>query len=232
MTYRAVVFDLMDTLVSNCSEEQFEQSRRDMAAILSLPFEEFQRLWQATNDRRNIGTEATMETHLAYLCSELGFTGHAEKLVEAALLRSELEQQSFAVPREGTVETLVRLKELGYKIAVVSNCYQHIPALFRGSPLASLVDQAIFSCEVGLKKPDARIYQLACERLGVTPKECLYVGDGESDELRGAAKTGMTPVLLRSPLSNPNIVRPGIEGWKGPAVTELRELLNLDILKL
>jgi putative hydrolase of the HAD superfamily len=227
MRYKAVVFDLMDTLVSNCSEEEFEQSRRDMAAILSLPFEKFQDLWQATSDRRNVGTDPTLKAHLAYLCSELGFAGSPEKLAEAALLRSELERSNFAAPGERTVETLTKLKEIGYKIAVVSNCYQHIPALFRGSPLAGLVDEAILSCEVGLKKPDARLYQLACERLGVKPEECLYVGDGESDELRGAAAVGMTPVLLKSPLSNQSIARPGIDGWTGLAVTELREILPL-----
>jgi putative hydrolase of the HAD superfamily len=222
----------MDTLVSNCSEEQFEQSRRDMAAILSLPFEDFQQLWETTSDRRNLGIDATLATHLAHICSELGFVANAEKLAEAAQLRGELERPSFATPREGTVATIARLKELGYKIGVVSNCYQHIPALFRGSPLADLVDEAVFSCEVGLKKPDARIYELACERLGVTPEECLYVGDGESDELRGAAEVGMTPVLLKSPLSNQAIARPGIEGWAGLAVTELREVLTLDILRV
>src|SRR5687768_7277901 len=148
MTYKAIVFDLMDTLVSNGSDEEFQRSRRDMAAILGVPFDEFQRLWEATSDRRNLGTDATLEAHLAYICSELGLVGDPEKVAEAAILRSSLEKPSFATPRDGTLQTLARLKEAGYNVGVVSNCYQHIPALFRSSPLAILVDEAIFSCEV------------------------------------------------------------------------------------
>jgi len=54
----------------------------------------------------------------------------------------------------------------------------------------------VFSCEVGLAKPDPAIYHLAAARLGVEPAECLFVGDGGSDELSGAGAAAMTPVLL------------------------------------
>jgi len=40
------------------------------------------------------------------------------------------------------------------------------------------------------------MYRLACTGLAVTPAECLYVGDGGSGELTGAAAVGMRPVLL------------------------------------
>lgn len=63
--------------------------------------------------------------------------------------------------------------------------------------LAPLVDAAVFSCVEGVKKPDSRIYRLACSRLAVEPQECLYVGDGASDELPGATAFGMWAVQLR-----------------------------------
>lgn len=40
-------------------------------------------------------------------------------------------------------------------------------------------------------KPDPRIYALACRRLGVHPGEADFVSDGGSDELSGAARTGL-----------------------------------------
>ena len=64
------------------------------------------------------------------------------------------------------------------------------------SPLRPCFDAAIFSCDVGAAKPDAGIYLAACETLGVAPAECLFVGDGGSDELRGAAALGMVPVQM------------------------------------
>ncbi len=47
-----------------------------------------------------------------------------------------------------------------------------------------------------MKKPDPRIYRLATEQLRVQPEDCLYVGDGASQELAGAAQVGMSPVLI------------------------------------
>jgi putative hydrolase of the HAD superfamily len=227
MTYRSVVFDLFDTLVNNPSTEQFQQAYRDMGAILCVPSDELQRLWRQSADQRNLGTFATLAANLSHICSELGIEADAEKTAAAAQLRGELERPSFATPREGTLETLIALKEAGYKIGIISNCYPHVPALLRESPIASFVDAAIFSCEVGVKKPDPHIYRLSCERLGVEPQECLFVGDGESDELRGAAEAGMTPVLVKSPLSNPDINRPDIGDWTGPAINNARELLPI-----
>ncbi len=49
---------------------------------------------------------------------------------------------------------------------------------------------------IGLVKPDPAIYQLACQRLGVIPEDCRYVGDGGSNELTGADASGMRAVLI------------------------------------
>jgi putative hydrolase of the HAD superfamily len=75
------------------------------------------------------------------------------------------------------------------------------------SPLAPLFDTALFSCDVKLKKPDRRIYELCTQRLGVEPAQCLYVGNGGSDELAGARRAGMTPVLLTRHLEAINFMR-------------------------
>ena len=56
------------------------------------------------------------------------------------------------------------------------------------------MDSIVLSCETGLVKPDPEIFMLCSARLGVHPEDCLYVGDGGSDELRGASMVGMTPV--------------------------------------
>jgi phosphoglycolate phosphatase-like HAD superfamily hydrolase len=52
----------------------------------------------------------------------------------------------------------------------------------------------VFSYEVGVIKPDQEIYTYACERLGVAPGDAWFVGDGGSDELRGARAAGLRPV--------------------------------------
>ena len=95
--------------------------------------------------------------------------------------------------------------------------------LGRACSLAPLVDAAILSCEVGCRKASPRIYQLACEALAVPAEQYLYVGDGSSQELTGATRTGMTAVQLRLDGDWP----PGREAWTGLSVGTLSEVLTL-----
>ena len=55
-------------------------------------------------------------------------------------------------------------------------------------------DSVCMSCELGVKKPDVRIFNICMEKLGVEPEECIYVGDGGSYELETARSIGMHPV--------------------------------------
>jgi putative hydrolase of the HAD superfamily len=107
-------------------------------------------------------------------------------------------------------------------------CAPDTPALWRELPLAPYVDEALFSCQVGLRKPEAEIYRLACRRLGVAPSESLFVGDGSYGELSGAAAVGMRAVLIRDPAEvEGDIHRPEVEVWPGPSIGALPEVRAL-----
>ena len=82
-----------------------------------------------------------------------------------------------------TLRTLVQLRAYGYPIGLITDCTAEVPALWPVMPLAPLIDHTVFSCREGITKPDPRIYLLACQKLGVSPEECVYVGDGSSQEL-------------------------------------------------
>lgn len=88
------------------------------------------------------------------------------------------------------------------KIGLISDCSCEIPLHWGSTPFAPLIDCPIFSCSVGLKKPDPQIYSLACEHLAIQPHECLYVGDGSSREFTGAAQSGMYPVCVQATFLN------------------------------
>ena len=60
-----------------------------------------------------------------------------------------------------------------------------------------LVDDIVYSHEVGLAKPDAAIYRLACERLAVEPTETVFVDDVAAN-VEGASRVGLHAVLHRS----------------------------------
>lgn len=95
------------------------------------------------------------------------------------------------------VEMLGRLKAMDLKLGLVSNCSIEEVAAWHESPLAGLFDEIVFSYEAGCAKPDCEIYLRACQRLGVLPADTIFVGDGGSDELSGAAAVGMTPYCAR-----------------------------------
>lgn len=96
--------------------------------------------------------------------------------------------------------------------------------LWSSTPFAPLVDTAVLSYDVRLAKPDPRIYAMAVEGLGVTAEECLYVGDGTSNELSGADRAGMTAVLMRAPYDQADGTR---QTWDGARISDVREVLEL-----
>jgi len=93
------------------------------------------------------------------------------------------------------------------------------------SPLALYFDDVVLSCAVGLRKPDPRIYELACERLAVAPDECVFVGDGANDELAGAARVGMRAVCILPP-GREEPMWAEARGWE-PTIRDPREVLDL-----
>ena len=120
------------------------------------------------------------------------------------------------------------LRERGYRLALISDCSLEVPMLWEETAFAGLIDAPVFSCVVGIKKPDPQIYHLACEKLGVGARDCLYVGDGSSDELAGASKVGMRPVLIRTPYEEDSgKYRIRAQDWSGTRISKLSEVLSL-----
>ena len=127
------------------------------------------------------------------------------------------------VPREGAIETLDELERRGFKRGVISVCSSDVAEAWDGTEFAAHVDDVVLSCSVGLSKRDPRIYELACERLGVEADECVFVGDGANDELPGAERLGMTPLQLRPP--GEELTESG-QAWTGPAIERLNDVLD------
>jgi putative hydrolase of the HAD superfamily len=60
--------------------------------------------------------------------------------------------------------------------------------------LAERLDAAVFSSEVGLRKPHPAVFEAALSALGVEPEDALFVGDRRYEDMRGAKDLGMTTV--------------------------------------
>jgi putative hydrolase of the HAD superfamily len=129
--------------------------------------------------------------------------------------------------RPDAVPTLRALRRRGLRTAVVSDCGHELPAFLPGLPVSPLLDAHVYSVRVRRRKPHPAMYHTACRSLGVTPEECLYVGDGGSRELSGAAEVGMTAVRLAAPDLRRHLVFDADEDWHGPTIGSLSEAVAL-----
>jgi len=92
---------------------------------------------------------------------------------------------------------LESLRGRGLALGVVSNAFDPGWLLRRDLEqmgIAERIDFAVFSPEVGKRKPHAAIFERALEALGVAPDEAMFVGDRLYEDIRGANEVGMTSV--------------------------------------
>ena len=69
------------------------------------------------------------------------------------------------VPRPDALPTLDELHRRGHLLGMISVCTEDVPQAWDETPLGGKFDATVFSCDVGISKPDPRIYEIACERL-------------------------------------------------------------------
>jgi putative hydrolase of the HAD superfamily len=125
----------------------------------------------------------------------------------------------------GSIETLVRLRENGYRSAIVSNGQiedQRIKAEIIG--VRHLVDGVYTSEEAGAAKPSRRLFELALRALRISPDASYMVGDSAEADIKGAIDVGLRPVLYE----------PGAQGRERrlfgrrvPLITRIPELLGI-----
>jgi putative hydrolase of the HAD superfamily len=100
-------------------------------------------------------------------------------------------------PAAHTPALLESLRERGLKLGLVSNAFDPGWLLHRDleqTGLAGRLDVAVFSSEVGKRKPHPAIFERALEVLGVGASDAVFVGDRLYEDIRGAGELGMTTV--------------------------------------
>jgi epoxide hydrolase-like predicted phosphatase len=82
-----------------------------------------------------------------------------------------------------------------YRTALLSNSF--VGAREKQQDLSEIADLIVYSHEVGISKPDHRIYEMVCERLGVDPNQASFLDDSES-YVAAARAVGMRGILFRN----------------------------------
>jgi putative hydrolase of the HAD superfamily len=98
------------------------------------------------------------------------------------------------------IDAVRQVKAAGYRTALLTNISRSGEALWRSLlPIDELFDVVVDSSQVRLRKPDQAIFLLTCERLGLSPKECLFVDDLRCN-VDAATELGMTTIQCNDPV--------------------------------
>ena len=105
-------------------------------------------------------------------------------------------QYLFTVLFPETMDTVIKLKEK-YKIGILTNG-AHLAqwGKIEKSGLMPYVDAIVVSEDAGVRKPDARIFEIMAQKLNLDCRECVYVGDTFSLDIVGAYNAGMKPIWI------------------------------------
>ncbi len=220
-----VIFDLYGTLVDGFSYTAHERALVAMTQVLQTPDPQAfthsftHETWLA----RGAGQFASIEENIAWIYARAGWPLAPERLAEAIQIRLAFAREGLAA-LPGALATLTTLRRRGYRLGLISDCSAETPQLWQSLPFAALIESPIFSCEVGYLKPDPQIYQIACERLGVLPGACYYIGD-RPEEVIGARAFGMRAVRVRPPHDDTYEAREsGRPTWDGPELDSVAQV--------
>ena len=197
MTPAAVLFDAGNTLV-------FLDYARLATAIgdaLGLPLTEagLKRHAGAAARAMEQGRLTDRERGTVFLLTlfeRAGVPADRTEDLKAALLAMHERMHLWGAIVPGTVESLARLRAAGMRLAVISNSDGRAAAALDAGGLLDQFEFVIDSGEVGVEKPDPRIFQIALERMGINPGDALYVGDLYEVDAVGARAAGLDVMLL------------------------------------
>lgn len=194
MPYKAVIFDLFETLITEWGHKKY--TKNELCADLNIHRDDFDTYWNEKTSAQYLGT-ITFQESLQYVCEKCDQTITPAQIETITAKRIQTKSACFNYILPEVFDLLEQIKAMGLKTAIVSNCSSEEVEVLRESKLCNFFDEIILSYEVHMKKPDNCIYEEAAKRLGVSLSECLFVGDGGSNELSGAENAGMKPVQAK-----------------------------------
>lgn len=195
---RGVLFDLDETIHSR--ESAFWTWLESEARRLGVQLE---RDRIAELDARGRGDKATLLEHLSRVFEWQGnHEQHMERFRAGLAAHVELEH--------GVRELLVRLRRQ-YRLGLVTNGTGATQrAKLSSLELEELFDPLVISGEVGFRKPDRRIFELAIASWGLPPESVLFVGDDPISDIQGAREAGMRALRIGHD-GIPSVLR--LEAW-------------------
>ena len=186
-TIRAVIFDLGGVLVR--TEDRAPRDR--LAARLGMTYDELSSLiFESPSSKQASLGQIGVSQHLESVRANLGLSLEA--------FQAAYEEFWAGDALDTSLMDFLRSLRPRYQTALLSNAWDDLRGVLdREWNILDAFDQVIISAEVGLVKPDERIFRLALERLGVTPGEAVFVDDF-THNVEAARLAGLHAIHFRS----------------------------------
>ncbi|HLF27584.1 MAG TPA: HAD family hydrolase [Anaerolineae bacterium] len=140
--------------------------------------------------------EYSSDKALKMALAEFGYTEVPQSLIDQSLITLYAYGESLWQPFPDTYSTLDALRAKGYRLAIISNARDaaNVHRLIDDHHLRPWFDPILISAEVGVRKPNPRIFKAALDRWGIGPGEAVMVGDMLGADVLGAKNVGMRNV--------------------------------------
>ena len=187
MRLRAVFIDFGGVIVR--TEDQGPRMRQ--AERLGMTAHDLEHIiFESETSQRASTGEITEEAHWLAVADALGV-----RRLEAEKINTEF----FSGDRTDTaLLDFLRSLRPERKVGLISNAWSNLRALITRRKFEDVFDEMIISAEVGVMKPDPRIYRLALEKLGVQPEESVFLDDVLVN-VEAARSIGMRAIQFTQP---------------------------------
>ncbi len=192
---KAVLFDLFHTLV--CVPPPSLVGEESVPSILGVSSSEWQRRYYEDDVLgRCLGHVRDPVEAMRRVTHSIDPTVSEDRILAAVASRRRRFEMGLVEVESAILAALDRLRAADIRTALVSDAGADDVESWPRSPLRERLDATVFSYEIGVRKPSRAIYEHALAAVGVSAKDALFVGDGGSDEHRGARAVGMQSVLV------------------------------------
>jgi putative hydrolase of the HAD superfamily len=206
---KAVIFDYIGTLI-NCKGYTLAASMENLYSALvdegfAMSKEKFFAAYNLAHEKYRIIRyerlkEVTNSVWVAEALCSLGFdiTPDDYRIKCALNVFFKAFIDSFEL-RDGAKKLLKRARQQ-YKIGLISN-FTHAPVIYSSLKLLGLYpffNAVVVSDENGWRKPSAKIFQDALNRLQINKDEAVYIGDSPIEDIKGAKAAGLKTIFVQS----------------------------------
>jgi len=209
MVCRAVIFDYIGTLV-NCRNYTMDSSKQNLHKSLvaegfDVDKEKFLAAYDLAHEKyRKVRygqlREVTNAVWVAEALCSLGFKVSADDHRVKAALNVFFQDFIDMLELRKDAKKLVKQSKEQCKVGLISN-FTHAPVIYkslRKMGLSEFFNVVVVSEEVGWRKPSAKIFQTALNKLQIEPFDAVYIGDSPIEDIKGAKEAGLKTVFVPS----------------------------------